>query len=72
MASIFTQLLKKDTKKKPLQRYRKQGGFQKRNSLLIFDALTQRLLHLSYLIHQIINYATPYYEDFRYSFFAPF
>jgi len=62
---------KKDTKK-PLHRYRKQGGFQKRNSLLIFDALMQRLLHLFYLIHQIINYATPYYEDYRYSFFAPF
>ncbi len=45
-------LPKKDTKK-PLQRYRKQGGFQKQNSLLIFDALMQRLLHLSYLIHQI-------------------
>ena len=52
MTSIFTQLLKKDTKK-PLHRCRKQGGFQKQNSLLILDALMQRLLHHFYLIHQI-------------------
>ena len=71
MASIFTQFLKKDTKK-PLHGCRKQGGFQKRNSLLIFDALMQRLLHLFYPIHQITNYATPYYEDFRYSFLLLF
>ena len=46
----FTQFLKKDTKK-PLHRYRKQGGFQKRNSLLIFDALMQRHITKIFDIH---------------------
>ncbi len=65
-------LLKRNTKK-PLHRYRKQGGVPKAKlAKLIFDALMQRLLHLFYLIHQITNYVTPYYEDSRYSVFAPF